>query len=120
MSHLLLFMRHQQQNWLKNLIKSLDYYLFEVKFLVESGHFGLDLLSEKHEEKLQPFKNFEFSVALAFWIGHFNEDRKELIDKVYAYRLLKRIVIKFLLNGKLKAVQAFINIVFYFLIADHV
>lgn len=113
-------MRHQQQNWLKNLIKSLDYYLFEVKFLVESRNFGLDLLSEKHEEQLQPLKNFEFSVTLAFCIGYFDENRKELIDKVNAYRLLKWIVIKFLLDGKLKAIQALINVIFYLLIADHV
>jgi len=77
------------------------------------------LLSEKDKEKFEPLEHFKLGVALTLCVGYFDKDREKLINESYAYRLLKRIVIKLLLDSKLEAIQTFINIVLNLFVTNH-
>lgn len=55
-------------------------------------------MSKKQKEQFEPFKHLEFSVALAFGIGHLDEDSENLIDKANAHILLEWFIFKFLVD----------------------
>ena len=82
--HLLLLMRHQQQNRLQNLVEPFYHYLFEVEFLVHPRPPALHLLSEEHEEQLQPLQRLQLAVALALRVCHLNQNRKQQVYKIDA------------------------------------